>query len=388
MVRDKPRIAYVTHNLNPGGTERLVMDMSRALSDAYDVDVVCLDEPGAWAAELRDSGISVFCVWRSPGLDLSLIRRLAALFRQRGIHVIHAHQCTPWFYCALSRLFNRGPRLLLEEHGRFYPERDDAKKRFVNRSIIRRLTHKIVAVSDDVRRRLIRFEGIPKSDPIDVIYNGTRWDKDISDVRRGELRTQMGFAEADFVVGTIGRFDEIKNLPMLVEGIRRARQESTRIKGLLVGHGPMFEQVRELASSQGLEDEIIFPGYRDDAKELVQCLDLFVLSSFSEGTSMALLEAMAGGSPVAVTNVGGNPEIVESGRTGWVFASDCPDELSAIICEAISDPEKTSRFASAGRARYREEFTFDRMITKYRSIYDELCVAAQGAAAATRSQPE
>ena len=227
-----------------------------------------------------------------------------------------------------------------------------------------------------MRRRLIRFEGIPQSERIDVIYNGTQWDKGISDDNRGAIRKRMGFAGSDFVVGTIGRFDEIKNLPMLVEGIARARQRSKRVKGLLVGHGPMFEQVRELASSLGLENEILFPGYRDDAKELVQCLDLFVLASFSEGTSMALLEAMAGGSPVAVTNVGGNPEIVEDGRTGWVFASDSPDELSEIISEAIGDPDKTSEFASAGRERYREKFTFDRMITEYRSIYDELCTRA------------
>jgi glycosyltransferase involved in cell wall biosynthesis len=376
MAGNKPRIAYVTHNLNPGGTERLVVDMSRALSDSYEVDVVCLDEPGTWADELRNSGISVFCVWRSPGLDLSIIRRLAVLFRQRRTDIIHAHQCTPWFYCALSRLLNRGPRLLLEEHGRFYPEQDDAKKRFVNRAIIRRLTHGFVAVSEDVRRRLIRYEGIPESERIDVIYNGTQWDSNISDGDRRELREALGFATSDFVVGTIGRFDEIKNLPMLIEGIAGARQRSKRVRGLLVGHGPIFEEIRDLASSLGLDDAIVFAGYRDDAKELVQCLDLFVLSSFSEGTSMALLEAMAGGSPVAVTDVGGNPEIVEKGQTGWVFPSDCPGELTEIICEAINDPEKTSRFAAAGRDRYREEFTFDRMIRKYRSIYNELCATA------------
>jgi glycosyltransferase involved in cell wall biosynthesis len=101
-------------------------------------------------------------------------------------------------------------------------------------------------------------------------------------------------------------------------------------------------------------------------------MDLFVLSSFSEGTSMALLEAMAAGVPVAVTDVGGNPEIVLKGSTGWVVPSGSIDELSAAIHEAVENPQKRIEFGINGRRRAAENFSFDGMLQNYRFIYQEM----------------
>jgi hypothetical protein len=118
----RPSLAYVVNALNPGGTERLVVDMSRVFAREYDLQVICLDTPGTWGEALRADGIPVHCLWRRPGLDLSMAGKLANIFRNARTQLVHAHQCTPWFYAALSRLRSRAPKLLLEEHGRFYPE--------------------------------------------------------------------------------------------------------------------------------------------------------------------------------------------------------------------------------------------------------------------------
>lgn len=371
MGEQRLHLAYVVHTLNPGGTERLVVDMSLAFARSYRVTVFCLDEPGLWANTLRQEGVEVYCIWRQPGFDPSTSMALASAFRRLRVDIIHAHQCTPWFYCALSRLRYRKPRLLLEEHGRFYPESDNRLRRWVNRLLIRRLTHRFVAVSEDIRRRLVRFEGLDH-DQIDTIYNGVQSLPGLAGADRAALKKGLGLSAGTFVVGTVGRFDTIKNLPMLVGAINSAAENDVNIRGLIVGDGPEFARIESLIAASEAQDRIVLTGFRSNARDLVQCMDLFVLSSFSEGTSMALLEAMAAEVPVAVTAVGGNPEIVVDGETGWVVPSDDVNALQAVLLEAAGDTVRAARLADAGRERFAEQFTFAGMIERYRVLYSNL----------------
>jgi glycosyltransferase involved in cell wall biosynthesis len=367
----RPGLSYVVNSLNPGGTERLVVEMSCAFSEEYDVQVLCLDDEGAWAGELRSRGIEVHALGRKPGMDLALPAKLGSHFRHHGARIVHAHQCTAWFYAALSRVWYPRPRLLFEEHGRFYPEVASPARALVNRVLIRKLTHRFVAVSSDIRERLQRFEGLDAGQ-IEVVYNGVAPAERLSTGERDALRRELGFGTDDFVVGTVGRFDPIKNLPMLVASLEAAGHQVSALRGLLIGDGPVFAEIGSLVRQGAMRDRIQLTGYRSDARRLTQALDLFVLSSFSEGTSMALLEAMAAGVPVAVTEVGGNPEIVQDGETGWTVPSESTDALTQVIVEAVSDCTKRSRLARAGRRRFEDKFAMDRMIGSYREQYREL----------------
>ncbi len=372
--KGRPVLAYVVNSLNPGGTEKLVVEMSLAFCRDFNVHVFCLDEPGLWAKTLREHGVPVACLWRQPGLDLRISVLLAGKLRKCGAKIVHAHQCTPWFYAALSRLFYPRPRLVLQEHGRFFPEFDRWMRRIINATIIRRLTHHFVAVSEDVKKRLVRYEGLDSTE-IAVIYNGVLPQPRLSAPARYELRRALGFGESDFVVGTVGRFDPIKNLPMLVNSLAAVRTSRSDVRGLLVGDGPEIAPIRRLVDDLGLANDIQLTGFRDDARMLVQCMDLFVLSSVSEGTSVALLEAVAGRVPVAVTEVGGNPEIVRMGQTGWVVPSGAVESLTAVILEAASNPDRCEKYVTSGLVRFEERFTFGRMIASYRDLYSSLGAA-------------
>lgn len=364
----------MVNSLNPGGTERLVVEMSLAFAPDYDLQVLCLDEPGSWAYRLREQGIPVYCLWRQPGLDLAVAFKLAQHFRRHRIDIIHAHQCTPWFYGALSRLIYSTPRLLLEEHGRFFPEVLNRKRVWFNRLAVAPLTHRCIAVSKDIRERLERYEGLAKS-AISVVYNGVRKEPALDGATRAALRQTWGFSAEDFVIGTVGRFDPIKNLPLLMKSIAVVAAKNPRVRGLLVGDGPVFAELSAFIAQLGLTDRVRLTGFRNDAAQLVQCMDLFVLSSLSEGTSMALLEAMAGGVPVAVTAVGGNPEVVLTDETGWVVPSESLEALSAALLEAIDNPQKRQMFAHAGQQRFKAFFSFDSMVAAYRQIYDDLALS-------------
>lgn len=371
MASSFPRLAYIVNSLNLGGTESLVVRMSEVFSADYEISVICLDEPGLWAERLREKGIPVYCLWRQPGLDFNTAWRVARLAKKLGVEGLHAHQCTPWFYGALSRIFFKVPWLLFEEHGRFYPEVRNLKKNVVNRLVVQPLTNKIVAVSEDVKKRLHRYEGISFR-RIEVVYNGTSPSRRMTAEERRGLREELGLAAEDFVVGSVGRIDPIKNYSMFVAALAAVSRHAGKIRGLLVGDGPEFALIRAQADLLGLGAAFRMPGYRADADRIIQCLDLFVLCSHSEGTSMALLEAMAAGVPAIVTDVGGNPEVVLGDETGWVIASGNTGGLTSAIREALEDSEKMERFADAGRKRYEEKFTFDMMIANYRKYYEEL----------------
>jgi len=379
MSGHRPAMAYVVNSLNPGGTERLVIEMSCTFQSIFDVSVICLDRPGLWAAELRERGVPVHCLWRQPGLDLDMAWKLAAHCRTHDVRLIHAHQCTPWFYAALSRLIHTRPRLLLEEHGRFFPEIRNRARELVNRLLINRLTQSFVAVSQDIKSRLVEFEGVPSA-RIAVLYNGVRAEPLLAGHERAALRAQLGFGPEAFIVGTVGRFDPIKNLPLLVRCLANVRREDTGIEGLLIGDGPEFAAISKQLASCSLADCVRLTGFRSDARTLVQCMDLFVLPSFSEGTSVALLEAMAGGVPVIVTAVGGNPELVLDGATGWVVRSDDEAAMTAAIIAARRDLGRREAYARAARQRFAESFEFDAMIANYRKVYASLLESAPGSA--------
>lgn len=364
-------IGYVVHSLSPGGTERLAMEMSLEFSKDRRLTVYCLDEPGAWASDLRARGITVEVLWRQDGFDPGVSWRLARLCRRDAVDLLHAHQCTPWFYAALSRLWYRRPRLLLEEHGRFHPEADKPLRRLVNRLLIAPLTHRFVAVSRDIRRRLVRYEGLRAAD-IDVVYNGIRPLTRLSADERMALRRELGWSDDDVVVGTVGRFDPIKNLPLLLRSAATVMAGQPRLALLLVGDGPERATVRALAESLGIAPRTVFTGYRPDARRVLQCLDLFVLPSFSEGTSMALLEAMACGIPVCVTDVGGNPEVVTDGETGRLVPSNDDAALADALADVMAAREKWQQMATKAYDLVSGRFSFERMLEEYDRIYREL----------------
>ena len=367
----RPGLAYVVNSLDPGGTERLAIDMALAFSAEYEVRVYTLDAPGAWAGRLREAGVPVTSLGRRPGIDLKVAGRLARHLRDGGARIVHAHQCSPWFYAALSRFVHPAPRLLLEEHGRFWPEPDNPKRRLVNRLAIVPRTHRFVAVSQDIAARLVRHEGIPAA-RIEVVYNGVAPALPCDAAERARVRASLGLHEDEFVVGTVGRLDPIKNLPMLLDAVAEAARELPALRAVLVGEGPQRPQLETRLRKAGLRPRVVMTGHRDDARALVPCFDLFALASFSEGSSVALLEAMSAGVPAAVTAVGGNPELVAHGESGWVVPSDDRAAMTRAILEAAADGAGRARRGEAARRRFESRFTVSSMLDAYGAIYRDL----------------
>ena len=369
----KHRIAHVTFNMGFGGTEQVI----RQLIGASDEDelqhcVLCIDgHVGEMGVALQESGCDVLAFARRPGLDLALVRALAEVLDAREIDVVHGHQYTPWVYAVLASLRSRRS-VFFTEHGRFHPDQRRYKRLPVNPLLAAR-TKTITAISRATADALVQNEFIARR-RIEVIYNGIRALHVDAD-RVQALRAELGLTEAHRVVGTVARLDPIKNQAMLLEAFATLSEAVPQARLLIVGDGPLREALVSQAGELGIAERVLFTGFLSEPAAAIALMDVFALSSRTEGTSMTLLEAMSLSRPCVVTDVGGNPEIVEDGTTGNLVPSGDAQAFSDALRALLEEPARARALGEAGRERFESRFSVDQMVQAFTRRYREACGA-------------
>jgi L-malate glycosyltransferase len=363
----QPHIMYVALSLDPGGTERLIVELAKRALGTFRITVCCLDRPGAWAAELGDTGIEVFALDRQPGFHPSLGHRIAQQATRRGVDVLHCHHYTPFVYGCLARMESRGLSVLYTEHGRLSDAPPTLKRRLVT-PLLARFANEMYAVSEDLRRYLISA-GFPAA-RIGVITNGIYVGSppDAEAVQRA--KQLLGAVDDRPIAAAIGRLDPVKDLSVLLDAFARLSQREARL--VIIGDGPEAEHLRSHAATHGLDARVQFLGYRPDVRELYPGVDVLVNTSISEGISLTLLEAMAACVPVVATAVGGTPEVVVDGVTGILVPPRSPNAVAVAIDELLHSPDRRHQMANAGRKRVETRFTFERMASLYFGSYVRL----------------
>lgn len=361
----RPSVLQVVLTLNPGGTERLVLDLVRRLGDRSRQSVCCLDEAGLWGQELARSGTFVSALGRRPGFHPLLARGIAGAARAVGATVLHCHQYTPFVYGALSRVARPGLRVIFTEHGRLSDAPPSPKRRLINPLLAHAAT-RIVSVSHDLKRHMVG-EGLPAA-RIDVVHNGIEVGPPRIPATAAALRHELGIPADAIVVGTVARLDPVKHLQTLLEAVATVGARGRPVVALVVGDGPERGRLESEARSRGLSGEVHFLGHRDDARRYLQAMDIYVNSSVSEGISLTILEAMAAGLPVIATAVGGTPEIVDDAVGRLVPGRDAAALADAIALLAIHADTRGS-LGAAARSRVVERFTIESMVNRYFDLY-------------------
>lgn len=362
----KVRLLHITLNMEIGGTEQVIKQLvANTDSKKFDVGVLCIDGiVGKMGKELQESGVDVESLKRRPGFDLRLIRDLRTLVRDRKVDVLHCHQYTPYIYGLLASI-GLGVPVLYTEHGRLYPETYKWKRMLAN-PILSLFTKSIVSISKATADALVRYENFPRS-KIDVVYNGLR-NQEIS-IDREEMCESLGIPLDHKVLGTISRLDPIKNQPMMIEAFAKTIEAFPNATLLIVGDGSERESLERLVDSLGIRSNVIFTGFMVKPQPFFQLLDIFLLSSLSEGTSMTLLQAMACEKPSVVTDVGGNPEIVIDGETGCLTPDQDSQSFSKAMLELLECPARCHSMGQAAKSRYLALFSETRMLQEYESRY-------------------
>lgn len=351
-----------------GGAEQVIYNLVENTDKSmYDLSIICLDSAlGPFGRQLQERGCQITSFNRKPGFDVSLIRDIRRHIKDHDIDVLHCHQYTPYVYGLLGSLGTK-TKVIFTEHGRFYPDERRVKRVLIN-PLLNNLTAHVTAISSATLDALVEFENFPRK-KIKVIYNGI---DDQRFIRQGnqDIRIELDISQEAYILGTVARLDPIKNHKMMINAMKAVNEKFPKTYLVIVGDGAEKECLEALAKSLKLTDRIIFTGYREDTEKFYAAMDIFLLTSFSEGTAMTLLEAMAAGLPCIVTGVGGNPEIVKDGETGFVIPSDDVKVLAEKICMLLKDIDLKKRMGHAGRKRFEERFTVDKMVREYETLYD------------------
>jgi glycosyltransferase involved in cell wall biosynthesis len=209
--------------------------------------------------------------------------------------------------------------------------------------------------------------GFPRS-AITTIRNGVELPRFAAADRR-DGRRKLGLSDAEVVIGTVGRLVPVKDHATLLEAISRVIQAGLMCRAVIVGDGPLQADLEQRVSALGLKDRVILTGGRSDVPDMLAALDVFVLSSTSEGLSNVIQEAMTVGLPVVATRVGGAAELVTPEVTGLLVPPSNAAALADALLRLGADPALRDSFGRAGRARAEQEFTLAAMVRAYEDLY-------------------
>lgn len=363
----KIAVLHIVPDLGIGGLPRVVQTLCSATDrDRFTVSVLCLNALGETARALEGEGIAVHLIPKSGGTpDRRVIQKVTHILRRLGPDVVHTHNTQALLEGVPAARWCGIRAIVHTDHGRQYPDRFAYV--FAER-VLSRLTSSVVAVSDETAAQLLRHQRIPAA-LLAVVRNGVLPIPTPTASELAVLRSSLGLNERGPLIGIAARLVPEKGFEYLLRGMRDVASEYPDATLVIVGSGPLEDELRALADALQLGSSVLFLGLRTDVGLLTHLFDLYVLSSVSEGLPLAILEAMAAGKPVVATGVGGIPRAVAQGISGTLVAPADPSALATAICELLADPSKMSRYGREGQRIFRSEFTARTMASRYEDLY-------------------
>ncbi len=356
------RVMFVVPDLRVGGAERHVTTLlPRMDPQRFDPSVVCIGNEGELFDDLAAAGIRAQALhlggkWRA---GRALGELISIMWRERpDVVVVRGYNAE-----ILGRMATRvaGVRhTVMWAHNIGDPKPRSAVRTMVDRALTGG-TSAYFGVAEAQRRYLVEELGYP-GDRIRIIHNGV--DPALFDVGSDRsVLTEFGWAHSDPVVGILAELSPIKDHATFIRAARIVIDDMPRARFLIIGDGACRRQLQTLSAALRLTANVHFTGVRHDVARLLRAIDVFALSSVTvECFSIALLEAMACGRPAVCTAVGGIPEMIEDGKTGYLVPPEDPQQLAKRLTELLSDPVTARRMGLAARDRVESEFSLDRSV--------------------------
>jgi sugar transferase (PEP-CTERM/EpsH1 system associated) len=375
-----PLIAHIVFRFDYGGLENgLVNLVNRLPADRFRHAIVALDGVGEdFRRRLQRPDVPVLSIGKRPGKDLPSYYRMWRTLRGLRPDIVHTRNLgTLDMQLAAAAAGVR--RRVHGEHGWSPADPHGLDPRNLRlRRLLRALPQGYVAMSRDIARWLEQSIGVHAA-RIRQLYSGV----DTARFRpEGTVPADLPWAGAPVdggsrvVLGTVGRFDPIKNHAGLLRAFRAILERHPdwrgRVRLIIAGDGPLRGGLAALARELGLEGSVWFPGARSDVPELMRAMDVFVLPSINEGISNTILEAMATGRPVVAGRAGGNPELVVDGVTGALYDPDDSIGLATALEQYVQQADLRRSHGEAARRRVLEQFSLDAMVDRYSEFYDDV----------------
>ena len=371
-------VLHLLPMLRTGGMERGVVRLAQRHDRRVVSPGICsFMEPDPRLVAELPGDVAVHVMHRRNGNDPAMVWRLTRLLRRLRPDVVHSHSWGSLVEGLVAARLARVRFLVHGEHGTMETRRWNlAVQRFAWSRVDR-----VLSVSSRLAERLSATAGFPL-ERVQVIRNGVDLARLQSGDREGARRA-LGLTNDALVFGTVGRLVPVKDQASLLRAARVVHEAGVQATLLIAGDGPLLGDLQGLARTLGIEDRVRFLGLRNDIEQVLAALDVFALSSTSEGLSNTLVEAMAAGLPVVATRVGGADEIVVEGETGLLVPPSSPEALGSAIASLLAHPSRRAALAQAGRARAAAQFSVESMVAGYEGLYRAL---ATGAATSVRGR--
>lgn len=370
LSAEKINVLFVIKPVQWSGADKVLLDVATRLNnDKYQVIFAIIGLHPSEEAVIPETFPQIrfdmpnLHGWRQFIFSL----RLGWVIHKYKIKIIHMNSYHPGNYCRLAAFFMRVPVIIDHWHGF---NRFSWKRKMLCR-LYNSFTDLSFVVSELVGKYVQEQCG---TDParLKVLYNGV--DPALYERKSlaAKVRQELGLPPDAPVVGLVARLDHrAKGHLELLRALSLLKERHT-IHALMVGGGRRQEEMRQLAASLGLAEVVHFLGNRRDVPDLLAAMDIFVLPSHSEGVSLAVLEAMAAGLPVIVSEVGGLPEIVRQEETGLLIPPKDPEALARSLARLLEEPGLARRLGQKAREHVQEKYSLERMAQVVNAAYDEL----------------
>lgn len=363
-------IIHAVTTLDVGGLERIVVDLSRIqVLSGIKVVILCRDHLGLLADIAIQNGVTVLSLNKPPGRDYSLCDRIASIIDEFAPAIIHTHQIGAVWYIVKPAHDKRVP-IIHTEHGNIFAIQTNywrlLRSLYIYYSVSSAVS-KICCVSQEIYRALSRSMIASKSQ-LCVIPNGIDTDKSVGQGDTLTLRHDLNIPLDATVVGTVGRLDEVKQQDQLLLAVSRIPD----LYCIIVGEGPYRSALEEVVNRYNLSDRVILAGYQSEPHCYIAAMDIFTLTSRSEGFPVTLLEAWLQKKPVICTAVGGIPDIVHHGRDALLYPSGNLAALVRHIEYLIANPLIGKQVGQSGYQTVVDQYSLDNMAARYAEYYNEV----------------
>ena len=312
---------------------------------------------------MKELDIPVYQLPMKSIADISAAKKLAKIVKDGEYDVIHAQYPRENYIAILAKLFGCKARIIFTSH---LISEQPPVWRMLNR-IFTPHDHAVLTVCT-YGKEVLERGGVAK-DKIRIVFNGV--DAPAAPQRDRSVLKEFGIGDEEKVITILTRFSEEKGVPFLLRSIAKLKAQTTvPFRLLLVGTGPDFDRDKALVPELGIEDKVVLTGFRTDTARLLAASDIYLNSSSSEAMSFAILEALGAGLPLVLTDVGGNPELVNTGEIcGLLAPYGDEDAYAGAIAKLLEDDALRTRCAAAARAKAEGEFDLYTLLDKLFEIY-------------------
>ena len=370
----RPLVAHVMFRFDIGGLENGVVNLINHMpSEAFRHVVISLTEITDFRKRIVRDDVEFIALAKPPGHVFWIYPRLFRLFRRLRPAIVHSRNLAA-MEVVVPALLAGVPVRIHSEHGRDIDDLDGASKKH---QWLRRLyapfVTQFIALSRDLENYLTSKVGVRK-DKVVQIYNGVDTGRFYPASTRTSIPGCPFDASSCWLVGTVGRMQAVKDQPTLARAFIRmvelAPALRDRLRLVMIGDGPLRQAVQTLLAQAGLEDIAWLPGERNDVPDVLRGLDCFVLPSLAEGISNTILEAMATSLPIIATDVGGNGELIDTGRNGELVPPDDPETMARMMLVFATDTPRAQEIARNGYSDVLDRFSQMAMVKRYQHVYE------------------